>query len=156
MASDPVAESWWERNRQVIRNLNLKYPTASELRKLATLAQVKSRKRFGDHIESIILDAHLNHSALNTLTVPKVRETLQGKATSEDVRGPLAKCGYREPGLRTASWYAPRMGAEPSAQRWTVLDPWPTSRLWSRILRLLRGRSSGRNLAVTAAEHRRR
>jgi hypothetical protein len=73
-----VCFRWWERNRQVIRNLNLKYPTASELRKLATLAQVKSRKRFGDHIESIILDAHLNHSALNTLTVPKVRETLQG------------------------------------------------------------------------------
>jgi hypothetical protein len=77
MQSDPVAESWRERNYKVIQNLSLQYPSAPQLGKLATLAQVNNPKAFGEHIKSIILDAHLNHAALHTLSMPEVRKALK-------------------------------------------------------------------------------
>src|SRR5262249_29650526 len=61
---------------KAIRSLSLRYPSAPELGKLATLAQVDDPKVFGDHVKSIILDAHLQHAALHTLSMPKVRRTL--------------------------------------------------------------------------------
>jgi hypothetical protein len=78
MQSDPLAESWQKRNhKKVIQNLKPKYPTPSALQKLATLAQVNDPKAFGEHVRQVILDAHLNHTALQTLAMPKVRSALR-------------------------------------------------------------------------------
>jgi hypothetical protein len=78
MRSDPVAESWRERNHKVIKGLKLRYPTPTELNALAALAKVDNATAFGDHVKSIILDAHLTHAALHSLSIPKVKKALKG------------------------------------------------------------------------------
>jgi hypothetical protein len=76
MSLDLVAESQWNRRRKLLPKLKLEYPSDPELRELAALAKVDEPSIFGQHIQAIILTAHLNDASLRTLSIPKVRKTL--------------------------------------------------------------------------------
>jgi hypothetical protein len=77
MSSEMVSESRWNRRRKLLPNLRLKYPNNDEMQELARLAKVDEPSIFSDHICSIILDAHLNHASLRTLSAPEVRKILK-------------------------------------------------------------------------------
>jgi hypothetical protein len=71
-----VFERRWNRKRQLLPNLRLRYPNNDELQKLAELAKVDNLPAFASHIRSIILDAHLNTRSLATLSAPTVQKIL--------------------------------------------------------------------------------
>ena len=77
MSSGMVSESRWKRKRKLLPKLKLTYPCDLKLRKIAKLAKVDEPSAFGQHILSIMLDAHLNNTSLRNLSIPKVRKTLQ-------------------------------------------------------------------------------
>ena len=77
MSSEMVLESRWNRKRKLLPNLRLKYPNNNEMHELARLAKVDEPSIFGQHIRSIILDAHLNDASLRTLSAPEVRKILK-------------------------------------------------------------------------------
>jgi hypothetical protein len=76
MSYELVRARRWERRRLLLRNLQLRYPTYSESQTLSKLARVDNRSRFSSHIQSIILDAHLNDKALRGFSMPMVRVAL--------------------------------------------------------------------------------
>ncbi len=79
--SEFVAKRWWERKRKLLPSLRLRYPNDGELRKLAELANVDADNRFGEHIRSLILDAHLSDSSLRGLSKPKIKTFLTNAAS---------------------------------------------------------------------------
>jgi len=91
MSLEKVAARRLSRRRQLLPKLQLKYPTASKSRTLARLAGVDGAAIFRRHLQSIILDAHLNDVALKGLSEPKVRRALNKVATAcENLRGALS------------------------------------------------------------------
>jgi hypothetical protein len=69
----------------------LKYPTDAETQKLVELASVDDTPVFRSHLQSIILDAHLNDVALKGLSEPEVRRALNKVATAcKNLRGALS------------------------------------------------------------------
>jgi hypothetical protein len=75
-AMNALRENRWNRKRNLLPNLSLTYPTEDESRHIAELATVNDAS-FSQHIESIILDAHLNDASLRTLSIPQVRTALK-------------------------------------------------------------------------------
>jgi hypothetical protein len=73
---DIVAKRRWDRQRKLLPNLRLRYPNDTEVQELARLANVGDLTSFGQHIRSIILDAHLNNAAFKNLSTSGVRNTL--------------------------------------------------------------------------------
>jgi hypothetical protein len=71
----------WERKRKLLPDLKLRYPNDSELKELARLAKVQNLARFGQQIQHIILDAHLNDRSFKNLSIPGVRNTLKNIAS---------------------------------------------------------------------------
>jgi hypothetical protein len=79
------------RRHKLLPDLKLEYPTDDERRKLAELAKVDDSSQFGNHIEHVILDAHLNNLIFSGLSAPAIKETLQSLARkarqlAEDLR----------------------------------------------------------------------
>ncbi len=66
--------------RKRLPNLRLKYPSEDELRRIAEHATVNDVS-FGQHIQSIILDAHLDDASFRTLSIPQVRKALKDVAS---------------------------------------------------------------------------
>src|SRR5262245_38037291 len=54
-----LQENRWNRKRRLLPNLKLKYPSEDKSRHIAELAGVDEAS-FSHHIQSIILDAHLD------------------------------------------------------------------------------------------------
>src|SRR6478672_9503456 len=75
-----LAENRWNRRRKLLPNLRLKYPSEDESRHIAELAKVNDAS-FGQDIQSIILDAHLDDASVRTLSIPQVRKALEGVAS---------------------------------------------------------------------------
>lgn len=71
----------WERKRKRLRDLKLRYPNDAEVEELARLAKVQNLARFGQHIQHIILDAHLNDRSFRNLSTPDVRNALNNIAS---------------------------------------------------------------------------
>jgi hypothetical protein len=91
MSLEKVAARRFERRRQLLSKLKLKYPTASKSRALSRLAGVDGPARFRRDLQSIILDAHLNDVALKGLSEPEVRRALNKVATAcENLYGALS------------------------------------------------------------------
>lgn len=78
MSLEFVSKRRWDRRRKLLPNLRLKYPGDDEQRKLAELAKVGATHLsiFGEHICSLILDAHLSHSAFKALSKPEIKAFL--------------------------------------------------------------------------------
>jgi hypothetical protein len=75
---DALAKNRWNRRRKLLPNLQLRYPTEDELRRIANLAKV-------DHplhgtINGFILDAHLADATYRTLSIPQVKAALKNVA----------------------------------------------------------------------------
>ncbi len=64
-----LTEKRWNRKRKLLPNLRLVYPSDDESRHVAELAKVNNASRFGEHIRSIILDAHLHHATFLKLSI---------------------------------------------------------------------------------------
>jgi hypothetical protein len=79
------AEWRWKRRHQLLPSLELEYPDADEMRRIANLAKVRDTSAFAHSIESIILDAHLNDRSFRTLSIPKVREALNDVAAQAEL-----------------------------------------------------------------------
>jgi hypothetical protein len=91
MSLEKVGARRWERRRQLLPKLKLKCPTASKSRTLSRLAGVDGPAIFRRHLQSIILDAHLNDVALKGLSEPEVRRALNKVATAcKNLRGALS------------------------------------------------------------------
>jgi hypothetical protein len=73
---DPIAES---RRDSYLKSVvqKLRFPSDSELQRLARLAGVDDEMKFGEHIRQILLDAHVNDSMLRTPSIPKVKTALE-------------------------------------------------------------------------------
>jgi hypothetical protein len=67
----------WERRRQLLPNLKLKYLDDDEQRCIAQLAGVGNTPAFAQGIRSIILDAHLSDQTFQTLSVSEVRQIIE-------------------------------------------------------------------------------
>jgi hypothetical protein len=82
MSLESVAKRRFDRRRKLLKNLKLKYPGDDERRKLAELAKVRPDHLsiFGQHICSLILDAHLGHSAFEGLSKSKTKTSLDSVA----------------------------------------------------------------------------
>jgi hypothetical protein len=98
-AEEPISTDWnaffenrWSRRRPLLPSLALKYPTDSEMRCIAQLAEARDPSAFADSIRSIILDAHLNDQVFRTLSIPKVRKEINAVAKqAEALRKLLVK-----------------------------------------------------------------
>jgi hypothetical protein len=91
MSLEKVAARRLARRRQLLPKLKLKYPTDAETQKLAELASIDDTPVFSSHLQTIILDAHLNDVALKGLSGPEVRRALNKVATAcENLRGALS------------------------------------------------------------------
>jgi hypothetical protein len=75
-----TAKRRWERRRKLLPSLALKYPSNEELRLLSELAKVDDQRRFGGHIRSIVLDAHLNNASFRNVSLPEVKSLLDNVA----------------------------------------------------------------------------
>jgi hypothetical protein len=84
MSRESVAERRWNRKRKLLPTLRLRYPTDTEIERISALVKVDDPSAFGQHIRSIILDAHLNDARLRNLSVPRVRKILNAIATQAD------------------------------------------------------------------------
>jgi len=80
MSVDLVAGRRWNRKRELLPKLRLRYPGESESLKLAKLAEVNDPPDFGQHLRSIILDAHLAYSHYDNLSAKTVKATLTSVA----------------------------------------------------------------------------
>lgn len=76
MTAQFVARHRWSRKRKLLPSLNLKYPSDDEMGELSRLARVDDVTGFGQHIRSILLDAHLNDRSLRNRSAPQVRKRL--------------------------------------------------------------------------------
>jgi hypothetical protein len=76
-----LAENRWNRKCKLLPNLKLTYPSDDESRQIAELARINYSSWFGQHIHSIILDAHLTHASFLTLSIPQVRKVLKRVAS---------------------------------------------------------------------------
>jgi hypothetical protein len=76
---DLVMESRWQRKRKLLPSQKLKYPSEQEVDEVSRLAAVKYP--FGSHIDSIILDAHLDDASYKNISIPAVRKRLTRVAT---------------------------------------------------------------------------
>ena len=80
-ATKIVDDSRFERLRAIVPNLQLRYPTRSEVDAIATSADIKcgveETALFEQHIRSIILDAYLLNASMRTLSAKTVRGTLK-------------------------------------------------------------------------------
>jgi hypothetical protein len=70
----------WERRRELLPNLKLKYPDDDEQACIAQLAGAKNTPAFAEGIRSIILDAHLGNQQFHTLSVPEVKTIIKNVA----------------------------------------------------------------------------
>ena len=97
MSLDLIAKRRWSRKRELLPKLRLRYPSDSETVKLAKLAEVNDPPGFGQHLRSIILDAHLAYPHYNNLSAKAVKanlttiasqaHTLRRRLISADVGG---------------------------------------------------------------------
>ena len=71
-----AADNRWERKRKLLPLLKLKYPNDLEKKRLSCLAKVDNVDIFGSHLESIILDAHLDHATNYKLSMVEVKRRL--------------------------------------------------------------------------------
>jgi hypothetical protein len=78
---DALQENRWNRKCKLLPTLKLTYPSDDESRQIAELAGINYPSWFGQHIHSIILDAHLTHASFLTLSIPQVRKVLKGVAS---------------------------------------------------------------------------
>jgi hypothetical protein len=69
-----VGESRWNRKRKLLPGLRIKYPSEQELDEISR--QAKTKYPFGEHINSIILDAYLHHASYKNISLPEVRARL--------------------------------------------------------------------------------
>src|SRR4051812_18144874 len=74
-----------QRSRRIlehVKKLRIKFPNEAEMGRLAELAQVResSASGFGQHIRSIILDAHLNDASMKGSATPEVKKALSSVA----------------------------------------------------------------------------
>jgi hypothetical protein len=69
--------------------LKLTYPSDDESRQIAKLAKINNSSWFGQHIHSIILDAHLSHASFLTLSIPQVKNVLESVATQANRWGEI-------------------------------------------------------------------
>ena len=76
MSMDLVAGRRWNRKREMLPKLRLKYPSDDESLQLATLAGVNDPSGFGQHLRSIILDAHLAYPHYNGLSAKAIKANL--------------------------------------------------------------------------------
>jgi hypothetical protein len=76
-----VGANRFERIRALLPNLRLRYPTKSEAHAIAVMARItvdaEDRAVFEQHIQSIILDAHLLDATSRNLSAKTVRGTLE-------------------------------------------------------------------------------
>ena len=80
MTTDPVdlvVQKRFERKRPLLPSLKLRYPTDSEMKRLAILAKVVDRSSFDQHVRGIILDAHLFDASLRNISSPTIRKKLE-------------------------------------------------------------------------------
>ena len=66
----------FNRRRELLPNLRLKYPDDNELRCIAQLAGARDTLAFGQSITSIILDAHLSDQVFRTLSISEVSKAI--------------------------------------------------------------------------------
>ena len=79
-AFDIVIQRRADRRRKLLPQLGLSYPSDHEVLKIAELAKVDEPAAFGDHLRSIILDAHSNAALFKGLSAPKVQNILNNIA----------------------------------------------------------------------------
>jgi hypothetical protein len=85
-----------DRKRKLLPKLNLEYPNDKELCQLAQLATVNDFADFGQHICSIVLDAHLNDAAFKGVSKPQVQRYLNNIAMQAErlaTRCSVPRCG---------------------------------------------------------------
>ena len=86
---DALRENRWNRQRKLLPKLKLTYPADDEIRHIAELAKVDDALLLRRSIDSIILDAHLTDASFRTLSIPQVRNALNGVATQANRLGKI-------------------------------------------------------------------
>jgi hypothetical protein len=97
----------FNRRRELLPNLRLKYPDDNELRCIAQLAEVRDTLAFGQSIPSIILDAHLSDQAFRTLSIPEVSKAINDVTEQAELLKKIltqTRCGERERGIIDGGW----------------------------------------------------
>ena len=91
MSLELVAKRRWDRRRKLLPKLKLSYPNEHELQKLARLADVDDFTIFGQHIPSLILDAHLNDLSFRKYSTPQITEVLNNISSKAKQLGAALK-----------------------------------------------------------------